>query len=210
MGFLGKLFGECSSKERWRVITTKIARDLEIFRDQFFQRCVEYVEALSTRDSFKGLELSVVHRTLGEEADVFIKTYQLILASTALQQYQYIPESEMTDFLNLLYAQVCGTKVGAMLEQSKIYSDFKKNFETPGNPLEARVGIDVVKYISGGNKAVVLINPLFTEEVLLWLNFSVQSAVAGEFGDMKTSENIQLAAKRFSEKIRERKRASRK
>lgn len=205
LGFLTKLFGKGPSREQWTVITTKIAKDLEIFRGEFFQRCVQYVDALSTEDLVKDLDLSVVHRTLGEEADVFIKAYQLMVVSTTLEHHLYIPESQRRDFADLLYSQVCGTKLEAVLKQIREYFGFKKNIEASGKPLEGRVGLDVANYISGGNNgAVVLIMPVLIEEVLIWLNFSVQSAVTGEFGDVKTSEDIQLKARKFYEKVRKR------
>ena len=199
MGFLAKLIGKGASREEWISITTVLAKDLEILGDNSFQRFVRMVEDLSTNDSFKEKEpgFSVVHRTLGGEADLAIKAYELMSVSTALQRYHYIPKSKGTDFSTLLWSQVCGTKLKEVIKQAGVYYDFVKTDE---DKLPGRVGLDITTYISGGNKAVVIIVPLLTAEVLT-LGGLVQACVAAEFGDKSTAQDIESKLIKFRAKL---------
>jgi hypothetical protein len=113
-------------RENWIRISSNISKDLENFRNNWFNICVDFLK--DAKDKIENDEtliinklgdtskIEIINDVIDGEAELSIKAYQLYLASGFLAQHEYISKSEGRDFADLLYAQVCGTQIDKCLK----------------------------------------------------------------------------------------------
>jgi hypothetical protein len=163
------------------VISLNIAKGLEEVRKIWFDSCVKLLRESAKKNS---LDIHLVTIRLGGEGDLAIRAYQLLLVSNCLAKYTYIPPSQGKDFADILYAQVCGTKVETILSFLSRYHEV-----TDSGTQLFRFSSDVAKYITG-NESPLAESTLLASTLL---PFAVMNhlVVASCFADDKTVKKLE-------------------
>lgn len=143
MGFWSRFFQHPLSEKDLARVATELAGALAEVRKGWFRACVTGLEQASemARQEGRPIDLRVVRRELGGEAEVAIQAFQLPLASDFIEKRSYLPARQRQDFDKLLLQAVCGPDAGKTLRYVAIHS---------GKPSEqlTRVAFDVAHYIS--------------------------------------------------------------
>lgn len=183
MGIRSKLFNSKPSRDKWSTISTDIAKGLEEVRKRWFETGVSLLE--EARKGEKPLEIKIVCRTLGGEADFAIKAYQLLLTSGFLAQHSYIPRSEGKDFADILYAQVCETTV----QETMLYLERYNEVQDDRGTQLFRLASDIARYITG-SEAHLAESMILVSTIPIYVDFT-HIVVAYAFGDQDTVRELQ-------------------
>ena len=180
-------------KGQWLRLCTDIATALERDREAWFANCLRMVAEVKR----KGLpiEFEVTNSTLGGEADLALRAYQLIQAMRLMSVRKYVPPSEGQDFADLLFAQVCGTRLYEVLEVAERYRKRQKE--------EASLfALDVAGHILGGDSVAAL--GLSLEIMMLTPQLTAHTAImiAATFGDDDTVRDFDAQLLRMRERMR--------
>jgi len=182
-----------SDKSQWLRICTNIAVALERDREAWFANCLRMLAELKRNAAFS-IE-SEAKSTLGGEADVALRAYQLIQAMRLMSIRKYVPPSEGQDFADLLFAQVCGTELSEVLEVAERYRNRQKEEAT-------LFGLDVAGYILGGKYPAALLLSLEIMPLTQQLTAHTAMIVAAAFGDDDTVRDLDAQLFRMRERPR--------
>src|SRR3972149_8462386 len=182
MGILSKLFGFKPTMDKWPAISADIAGGLEVVRKRWFETGVSFLEDATKGD--KPLQIKIVCRTLGGEADSAIKAYQLLLTSGFLAQHSYIPRPDGKDFADILYAQVCGTNIRETMRYLERYIEVQQD---RGTQL-FRLASDIARYITG-SEASLAESMILTSIIPIYVDWT-HMAVAYAFRDHNTLREL--------------------
>ncbi len=182
MGIFSKLFLGTPNRKNWRAISLNISKGLDEMRKIWFDSCVEKIQSnLSNKDS---PNIEEINTHLEGEAELAIKAYQLYIVSGFLAQHLYIPPSEGKDFADILYAQVCGTKIKEILAFLSSYDEVHGEVEQQ----TFRFCSDVAKHIMG-DKGALAASILIVPSIPSFIAIN-QYVVAECFGDKKTANEL--------------------
>jgi hypothetical protein len=123
-----------------RVRAEKIANGFLTLRRQQFDGAVQLIE--------KRLSLPIIHRTLGGDADLALKGYQVWISTVFQIEHPYVLDSEVREFGGLLSTAVAGTdkdSVDRVLCYFQEFQECHKEIETQ----MCRVAEPVSDYIVG-------------------------------------------------------------
>jgi len=184
MGIFRRSFGGAPDRKDWSAISLSIAQGLEGLRKQFFAFCVDSIKDSLPEEDEHSQEVEVKNTSLGGEAELAIKAYQLYLTSLFLGEHEYISPKDVRDFADLLYAQVSGTQLEQCLDYLSRYTEP----EIDGGTQLFRFSSDVAKYITASEAPLIeamAISSAFGTFVALH-----HMLVAEIFGDEKTVKRM--------------------
>jgi hypothetical protein len=182
VGIFSKLFFRTPDRKNWSEISLNISKGLEEMRKIWFDSCVKKIQSTLFNKDFQNIQEINTH--LEGEAELAIKAYQLYIVSGFLAEHLYIPPSEGKAFADILYAQVCGTKIEEILTFLSSYEEVHGKAEQQ----TFRFCFDVAKNIMGDKGALaasVLIDMFIPSFIAI-----NQYVVAECFGDKKTAEEL--------------------
>jgi hypothetical protein len=126
-----------------------------------------------------------------------LKGFQLFIASGDLAHYTYIARSDGAAFANILYAQVCGTRIQDVLGYVQSYHEVANNRTT----VFARVTGDVGRYITKDNSQALAYCYILLAAPMNGLHLMTQMAVAFAFNDDKRVKQLMDNGDRFLDRI---------
>ena len=189
MGIFKRIFGvgerdDSPRRENWYAIALDIAIGMEEVRDYWFAACVKSLQDMPRGEDVDSCEIKVKNVHLGGEAELAAKAYQLRLASDCLAIHEYIPPRDGSDFVNILYNQVCGAQLEKCLpyvsRYNEVWYDGKRIF---------RFNIDVASYITDHENP--LAEAMYIGSILdLPFALANHEVVATAFGDVKTVKEL--------------------
>lgn len=191
MGVFSKWFG--FRRKDWPVISTTIAKYLEVARSDQFNTIVATLQKLASDDH----EIRVTNTQLGGKADVAMKALQLYSVVPFLVKRGYMSKKEVFDFQELLYADVCGPQIDECHEFLLCYIVPETDV---GRQLYRFAG-RVAEYITD-SQAPLIEATVIMYGVLYFLNFT-QVAVACAFSDDKTVKELEKNRAKIPETLAE-------
>lgn len=200
MSFLSRLFGQ---GESLAIIFVKIAKELAVVRETWFEGCVAAFEEARTANP--PIDTRVANRTFGRDVDLMIKAYQLAFTIPFLMA-AYFPrvkrrvgnpppgQSGEEGFIDAFYATVAGADLSETAAYTRRYDEASRKEGQKGTGL-ITFSSDIARYIAGDD-------PLASEGMLLWPHVGILIAmtkiiVANAFGDRATVKRLGAGLRDF-------------
>lgn len=190
MGIFSKLFNSGPDRKVWPTLASCISKGLEDYRDIWFSQCIETFQARAAIDP----NIKIINTQLEGKAESAIKAYQIFFVTCFLVEHAYIPPSKDKDFADILYAQICGTKLPECMMLFKRYYEV----ENDGPEQLRRFSSDVAEHITGKENvydAALSVNVHFAD----FVGFN-HIVLASCFGDRKTVKNVEEKLLKLPEK----------
>jgi hypothetical protein len=130
-------------RDAWPAICTTIAQGFEAQRQEFWSTLLRRIHLARTGND--PVVLPIVRRTLGGQAELALKAYQLYVASVTIGHHEYISPADGHAFTHLLYVQVCGTALPQALRFVQSYREVEHSVGL------ARLAGDIGDYIMGSH-----------------------------------------------------------
>jgi hypothetical protein len=127
-----------------------------------------------------------LRKALAGEGEIAVKAYRLVYVSRTLSSRKYVTESEGKDFADLLWAQVCGTKLDDVVDRAHFYTDASSREEEI-----SRFSSDLSEYIVGEFSSFALMMAVTMQATVPEFIGHVASIVADAFDDSRTFDDLQ-------------------
>jgi hypothetical protein len=170
-------------RSSWARISTVIATGLEVGRQDWCDLCVGFLEDANRRGIFS---VPIRRRQFIGEGELAVKGFQLWAASNTLGKHQYIPRESGKEFADLLYSQVCGTRLPDVIGYLNRYH------EVAGESQQlTRFCLDVAENLTDESSAFIVSMGLVS--MIRYLLVGTATCVATAFGDTATADRMQAS-----------------
>ena len=186
MGFFSNLFKSEPSREEWTSISTSICEGLEGYIDIWYAVCV---------NALKEKGESIVNEEVTDEADLAIRSFQLMMTMNYIGSNQYISPENGADFADLLYANYCGTKLNKVADFGYRYIEVA---EDSGVQISRFCG-DVTDSILGTKSVTGL---LTLTPYVMTLGLGGNALISSAFGDSTKANEMNAKYDQNIQKLR--------
>jgi hypothetical protein len=183
--------GSDGRRDEWPRISNHIVRGLARDADSWFDHVVREVRSVSSGPEPNAPKAEPKRTALGGEAVHAVRAFQLIAATRFIDTLRYIPEADARDFADLLWAQVCGSKLDEVINYVRYYREVEGDQEAEWS----RFAADIMTYVLGETSPLFLIMSVIMQTTFPELIGHVGSIVADAFGDENTFNDLQRQLK---------------